>query len=67
MKQGILDSQLNDSSRNAAHIKSRQSKAIAKLAKLKALGIISSKMSASARAYLFKPYIRPIILYGMEN
>lgn len=52
---------------NMAHIKNRQSKAINKKAKLKALGLISSNMSPQSRAYLYKSYIRPIIMYGIDN
>ena len=62
-----LGYQLCETNGNIKHIKSRQSKCTAKLAKLKSLGLISSSLSPQSRAFFFKSYIRPIVGYGIDN
>ena len=56
-----LGYQLSNKTNNIVHSKNRESKCIAKVAKLKTLGLISSTMSPQARAFLFKTYLRPLI------
>jgi len=62
-----LGYQLSNNTNNMIHLKNRESKCIAKIAKLKTLGLISSNMSPQARAFLFKTYLRPLINFGIDN
>lgn len=62
-----LGYQLSITKNNSAHINSRKSKVVAKVAKLKTLGLLTNKMSPHTKAYLYKTYLRPIALFGMEN
>lgn len=62
-----LGHQLNTGSDNGPHLKNRDSKVMRKISKLKAIGLISSRMSIKSRTYLFKTYIRPIALDGLDT
>jgi hypothetical protein len=44
----------------------RKKKAISQVAKIKNLGLMSNNLSPQARSHLFKSFIRPVILYGID-
>lgn len=58
-----IDKENNDKK----HIQKRKQKTIGCLSKLKMFGINSDLMCPYMKGQLFKIYIRPILLYGIEN
>jgi len=61
-----LGFQLSSKNGNFSHVSNRKKKSIVQIAKLKNLGLLSNNLSPDARAYLFKTYLRPVILYGVD-
>ena len=61
-----LGYQLSTETDNLAHVLQRKKKAISQITKLNTLGLISKNLSPQSRAYLFKTYIRPVIMYGVD-
>ncbi len=58
---------IHDSGRCLDHMDKRRKTALAAVAKVITMGLCSESMHPVLRAEMFKVYIRPIIMYAMEN
>jgi hypothetical protein len=61
-----LGYQLSTKNDNLTHVLLRKKKAVSQVAKIKNLGLMSNNLSPQARSHLFKCFIRPVILYGID-
>jgi hypothetical protein len=62
-----LGAMIHDSGRCLDHMDKRRKSALASVAKLITMGLCSESMHPVLKAEMFKVYIRPIIMYAMEN
>lgn len=62
-----LGFELDSKGKNTAHISKRRSLTIAASMRLKSLGIYTPSTSPYIKSFLYKTYLRPILLYGFEN
>ena len=61
-----LGVQLNQNGTSHNHIKVTKRKGYAALSMLRSLGLISQNLSMYSKSFLFREYIRPVILYGLD-
>ena len=50
-----------------AHLITRKRAAMARMSALRAIGIDSPHISLSLRLFMYKTYVRPVLLYGVET
>ena len=61
-----LGYQLSSETTNKRHLSTRIKKSISSISKLRSLDLIGDNLKPHLRAFLFKVYIRPVILYGID-
>ncbi|CAF0820365.1 unnamed protein product [Brachionus calyciflorus] len=58
---------ISDDDKNGNHITRRKKAAYGALSKIKILGITSDSIHPNMKGQMYKIYIRPVLLYGLEN
>lgn len=62
----LLGVYIESSNRNTTQISERQQKATDTIHNLKRIGIFSMQMKPSTKAFIYKCYVRPMLLYGLD-
>lgn len=66
-KMKYLGVEISDDFRNNTHIAKRKQSLYAAVTKLNLCGFNTESISPLAKAQLYKTFLRPVLLYGMEN
>ena len=59
--------EINEDLRNNLHLEKKRTKSLAAFYILKELGLTSDCISIKMKAQMYKTFIRPVLLYGLEN
>ena len=62
-----LGFEISDTLNHSEHWTKRKSLATTSLMRLKTMGLISNQMHPVMKGQLYKTYIRPVLMYGLEN
>lgn len=62
-----LGMEINETNKNKSHIDKRRRLAISSAVRLKTLGIWTEHTNPYLKGHLYKTFIRPVLMYGIEN
>ncbi|RNA01555.1 RNA-directed DNA polymerase from mobile element jockey-like [Brachionus plicatilis] len=62
-----LGVEITDDNKHIEHLEKRKKSAMAALLKLKSLGLTGPNLHPVMKGHLYKTYVRPVLLYGIES